>query len=577
MYILGINAAYHESSACLIKDGILVAAVEEERFNRIKHSKSAAVDNVTLPNMAISYCLQQASMLENKPIDLKDIDHIGYSLDPKMRYIKNLRHEHAYPIPENNFGTISGELIFLEQNINLEKKLRQASFKKEFHFLNHHDCHAASAFLVSPYDEAAVLVVDGIGEYETTTFYKGKNNRLQKIGNLVYPNSLGFLWEKFCEYLGFSKYDACKVMGLASYGDPDRFRKGFEKIISYNECGQFRIADELLQFRSANCEAFKEIFNLEKRNEAIKDVAKNVMDYADVAATLQRVTEEIIKALVMDLKRKTGLKNLCLAGGVALNCVANSNLMRERLYDNIFIQPAANDAGTSLGAAFFIWNELLQKPRIYVLESAYLGPSFTDDEIREALDKRGLRYSPHARVAEKTARLIANENIVAWFKGPMEWGPRSLGNRSILADPRKEEVVNLLNNKVKHREPFRPFCPSILENRAKEWFRQIDYSNATSYMLSAVQVRPEKKELIPAVTHFDGTSRVQVVSKETNDKFYDLISNFEKLTGVPIVLNTSFNDQEHITCTPADAINTFLNNNIDYLVIGNFIVSKEEN
>ncbi|HLC19909.1 MAG TPA: carbamoyltransferase C-terminal domain-containing protein [Candidatus Nanoarchaeia archaeon] len=568
-YILGINSAYHESAACLIEDGKIIAAAEEERFTRIKHAKPSRVDNADeLPIQAIDFCLKRAG------ITLTNVDYVGYSLNPEKRLTKNTQHEHQYSITPDDFGTVEGEQLFFQKNKNVEKMMREQGFRGTFRYIDHHDSHAASSFFVSGFDDAAVLVIDGIGEFESTTMYNGRGNRLKKIGSIEFPNSLGFLWEKICKYLGFSEYDACKVMGLASYGNAETYRHVFDRFVQLDNDGHFTIDDTITQFRSHNYSALEALFGISKRTEPVKDVARDTKKYADIAAALQDVTEDIVIRLARSAKEKTSSKNLCLAGGVALNCVANGKLLEERVFDEIFIQPAANDAGTALGAALYVWNQMLNKPRSFVFKSPFLGPAYAETEMQQALDKSGLKYERYGDIEKTTAKLLADGKLVAWFQDAMELGPRALGNRSLLCDPRRKDAVALLNHKVKHREPFRPFCPSVLAEKASEWFDVEGVPSMSEYMLGAFRVLPSRKEIIPAVVHVDGTARIQAVEKETNPKYHALIQEFEKLTGVPVVLNTSFNDSEPIVCSPEDAINTFLKTQIDYLVMGKFLVSR---
>jgi carbamoyltransferase len=569
-YILGINSAYHESAACLIKDGEMVAAAEEERFNRIKHAKPSQVDNADqLPIGAIDFCLKQAG------ISLAQVEYVGYSLNPEERLKRNTQCEHSYDVTPGDFGTEHGEQMFHDKIGEVEKKLKQGGFRGEFHYLNHHDCHAASSFLVSSYDEAAVLVIDGIGEFESTTLYKGEGNKLEKIGSIDFPNSLGFLWEKISKYLGFSEYDAAKVMGLSAYGSPEVFKEQFKQLVRVEDDGTFAVDDDLIMFRNENYSGLEGLFGVEKRNEPVKDVDETNRQYANLASSLQELTNEIVLKLAGSLKEKTGSKHLCLSGGVALNCVANTALLRSGIFEDVFVQPASNDAGTAIGASYFIWNQLLDRPRGYVFDSPYMGPSFSDEEMKEALEKNGLSYESVDDIETAAAKLVADGAIVAWFQGAMEIGPRALGNRTLLADPRNKNVRALLNKKVKHREPFRPFCPSVLEERAKDWFDIGEgIPSPARYMIGAFDALADKRDSISAVVHADGTSRIQAVSKETNPKYHRLIEEFERLTGVPLVLNTSFNDQEPIVCTPQDAINTFLKTKIDCLVMGDFLVRK---
>ena len=578
MNVLGINAAYHESSACLVQDGRIVAAVEEERFNRVKHAKPSRVDNPgILPLRSIEHCLREGGRERETPLLLADIEHIGYSLDPAERLDLNSRHQHPYPVPSGAFGSPEGEQLFHQRSRAVEEELRRMGFRGTFHYLDHHDCHAASAFFVSPFEEAAVLVVDGIGEWESTTSYRGTGNRLERLGSIGFPHSLGLLWEKISKFLGFSEYDACKVMGLASYGSAERYVASFRRLLQVNGDGTFTLDDGIVRLRNEDYSGLEELFGLARRARPVEVADAGNLPYVEVAAALQKVTEEAVLAVARDLKRRTGASHLCMAGGVALNCVANGRLLEEGLWDDIFIQPAAHDAGTAVGAAYLLWNQALGQPRVEVFHSPYLGPSFTDEEIRTALEARGLVYERPERIEEATARLLADNQVVGWFQGAMEIGPRALGNRSILADPRSADMVSILNIKVKHREPFRPFCPSVLAHKASEWFQMDKPALPAGYMLAAYHVREERRAEIPAVTHVDGTSRVQLVSRESNERFFHLISELERLTGVPMVLNTSFNNDEPIVCTPEDAVNTFLGTRIDALAAGPFLVRKKDN
>lgn len=574
VFILGINCVYHESSACILKDGELLAAVEEERFNRIKHAKPANIDNSDeLPEESIKYCLKVAGL-----DDISAVDFVGYSLEPEEHLRKNLAHEHTYPIPAGDFGTEEGEWVFYQKNLDVEKKIRSMGFDGRFFYLDHHDCHAASAFYVSGYDEAAVMVIDGIGEFESSTFYKGEGINMKKIRHFEYPHSLGFLWEKISGFLGFSVYDASKAMGLSSYGQASSYQDKLAKLIQVDDSGAFVIDDDLVQHRNDNYEHLEQVFGVPKLDEPVSEVTPENQKYADIALAMQLVTEDIFKKLAKFLQRETDTKYLCMAGGVTLNCVANGYLSYENAFENIYVQPAANDAGTAIGAAFLIWHQKLGKPRQAANKSPYIGPEFTNDEIQVALGEYELNYKKQTDVASTTAHLLADGNVIAWFQGRMEIGPRALGNRSLLADPRRADVTEMMNVKVKHREAFRPFCPSVLAEKADEWFELPEPMPAVAdYMLGAFRARKEKAEEIPAVVHFDGTSRIQAVRSDTNPRFHQLLTEMEKRTGVPVLLNTSFNDQEPIVCTPEDAVKTFLKTHIDYLVIGDFIASKNKN
>jgi len=565
-YILGINSAYHESSACLIKDGKIVAAVEEERFNRVKHAKPAKVDNPDeLPVNAIDFCLKKAG------ISLKDVDYIGFSLNPTKR-LQNI--SITYEFTEGDWGSKTGEELFYNKLSNIPKKLSEIAgedVSSKFIWLNHHFCHAGSTFLVSPFNESAILAVDGIGEITTTYLGYGRASKIKRIREIDYPNSLGFLWEKICKFLGFSEYDACKIMGLASYGDPSKYHGAFRKFVVPREYGHFSVDSGTLMPRKEDYTKLEKLFG--RRRLLAERLEQR---HADIAAALQQVTEEILVLLANYLHKQTGSENLCLAGGVALNCVSNSKLIEKTKFKNIYIQPASHDAGTALGAAYFIWNTILGNPRSFIMEHAFLGPEYSNSKIRKVLEKNNLKFTEHKDISKVAAKLISERNIVGWFQGKLEFGPRALGNRSILADPRYEKIKDILNEKVKHRESFRPFAPSVLAEKSGDWFKSTNSSLSTDFMLFAHEVRKDVRRIIPAVTHIDGTSRIQTVRKEINPRFHQLIDEFERITDVPIVLNTSFNDSEPIVCNPQDAVNTFLKTKIDYLAIGDFLVSRGE-
>jgi len=568
MYVMGINSVYHESSACLLKDGVILAAAEEERFNRIKHGKKPREDNPDeLPLNAINYCL------ESTGIALNELEYIGYSMDPKKMP------QGPYP-GFGEWGSSAGLETFCRTIYQVADKLRAMGFKGELKWIDHHTAHAAFAFYASPFQEAAVLVVDGIAETSTTSFFSGKNNQLKFLQEVSYPASLGFLWESVSHLLGFSIYDAAKVMGLAAYGNPQRYLSHFNKIVKTVPNGKFEMDNEVLRFGSivydppsADCQGLETLFALKKREHDQKFTPA----YEDIAASLQAVTDEIMLHMTKHLYDCVGSDNLCLAGGVTLNCVTNRIAFEETPFANLFVQPAAHDAGTALGAAFFIWNHLLDNEQRQPMTHAYLGPSFTDSEIEAELQAHRLSYKHTVHIEREVAELIAQNNIVGFFQGQMEIGPRALGNRSLLADPRHPDMRGILNRKVKHREYFRPLAPSILYEEAKNWFHIQKETSAANFMLMAYPVKESVKDKIPAIVHVDGTSRIQSVKKETNPRYHKLISEFYRISGVPIVLNTSFNDSEPIVCTPKDAINTFLKTEIDYLALGNFLVSKADN
>ena len=562
MYILGINSVYHESAVCLIKDGEIIFAIEEERINRRKHGKAANLNNPDqLPLASIETALSFTG------ISLSDIDCIGYSIDPVAR------HKSAY-IDEiklqDDWATGPGEALFYRQTANVPLKLHEMGFRGDFHWVSHHTAHAASAYYPSPFNESLILSLDGIGEDNTAGVFMGKNHQLSKISTVDYPHSIGFMWEKFAEYLGFSEYDACKVMGMAAYGDARTFRKQFDKIAKCLPEGQFTINNEILAFRDKTFSKLEILLALPHRHK--NDELRQA--HFDIAATLQAVTDDIVMNMAQHYLALTGSRHICLAGGVALNCITNRLLYEKCAITDIYVQPAAHDAGTAIGAALYIWHQILNNQERHPMVNAYLGPEYSDTQYEEELKRYGLQWEKPDNIHETVASLIAQNNVVAWFQGRMEFGPRALGNRSLLADPRNREIRDLMNLKVKHREFFRPFAPSVLREHVNDWFVSRGLPGASQYMLLAMEVKQEKQDVIPAVTHADGTARVQVVDDETNARYSRLLSAFHHLTGVPILLNTSFNDSEPVVCSPEDAIKTFLKTRIDYLVLGNYITKS---
>lgn len=564
MYILGINALYHESAACLVQDGSIVAVAEEERYNRKKHGKLPRPDNADeLPVQAIHYCLVEAG------IDLGQVEHIVYSSDPYGVVLKSI----PEPIQEI-------VIAFEESQLRVPIKLRNMGFTGELTWLDHHVAHAASAFYAAPFHDAAILAVDGVGNFTTTGCYWGVNNQIRGIQEIAYPHSIGFLWELMSVFLGFEVYDAAKIMGLAAYGNPDRYAAQFKKLAWLVPDGNFAMDDDILRFwmidydqNSGYYDGLEALFGMKKRepDQELDDT------HHDIAAALQKITDDIVLHMVEHAYAKTRSENLCLAGGVALNCVTNHHVFEHGPFTNLYVQPAAHDAGTALGAALYLWYHRLGKQRGEWMPHAYFGPSFTNADIARCLQDAHLRYTPSANIEQEVAQLLSQGNVVGFFQGRMEYGPRALGNRSLLADPRNPNMREILNHKVKHREYFRPFAPSVLAEEAHNWFEIGKPTVATDFMLMAYPTKADRQAKIPAVVHADGTSRIQTVRAETNPRYHKLISAFYALTGVPVVLNTSFNDSEPIVCTPQDAIATFMKTEIDYLAIGDFLVSKAEN
>lgn len=565
--ILGINCVYHESSATLVKDGKVIFAIEEERLNRVKHAKPAAMDNPdVLPHQSINECLRAGKLA------IGDIDVIAVSFNPIKRFIRHRAYDE--PCIEGSWGTVEGERAYYEKIMTIPGQLTEMGFKGQFMWVDHEMAHASSAFYPSPFEESAIISIDGIGEFESASIGFGRGKSITFTDHMDYPNSIGFLWEKIAMYLGYSEYDACKIMSLASFGDSARFKAHMDTIAYPTEDG-FSLDAETLRFRlEEDFSALEELFGIPKREkeEEILPV------HHDIAAALQQVTTEILVVLAKLAHKRSGSKNLCMAGGVSLNCVANTVLFEEGPFDNIYIQPAANDAGTSLGAALWAHNCIVQPKDLSAqkMQHTYLGSEFTDEEVLSEITAAGAKYIKLDSIEKTVATLIASGKVVGWFQGALEFGPRALGNRSLLADPRNPDMVKHLNRVVKHREDHRPFCPSVLTEHANEWFIIKKEAEASRYMLMAYPVNSAKKEKIPAVVHVDGTARIQRVDKVTNPRYHRLISEFYALTGVPVMLNTSFNDREPIVCTPKHAISTVMRTNIDYLAIGDYLISKDE-
>jgi carbamoyltransferase len=547
MNVLGINSVYHESAAALLVDGVLIAAVEEERFNRIKHGKEADWDNPhQLPDRAIRFCLKHAGLAA------RDIDHVGYSFDPKLRQ-KRYRAEWWDPKVEETFRLRLGQVR------DAVEELLGRSLGQRLHFVSHHLTHAASAYFPSPFDRAAILTIDGIGESAGSALAKAEGQRIQLIETFEYPHSIGFLWEHFSDYLGFSNYDASKVMGLAAYGNPEVFRQPFQSILRAEE-ENYGVARDILGVQPDKYAKMEAMFGPPRDADS-----EMLPRHADIAAALQAATDAAVMALVRRVKRKVRGDNLCLAGGVALNCVTNEVLRRSGEFSNIFIPSAPHDAGTAIGAALAVHCAKQKRPPQRGHATPYLGPSFKRRDILAAVKSAGLTARRSKSPARDAADMIADGKIVAWFQGRMEFGPRALGNRSLLADPRRPDMRNILNQKVKHREDFRPFAPSVLAEHADEWFEIGAHTTSHEFMLFACPVKADRRDRIPAVVHQDGSARIQIVSRKSNPRYHELISHFFARTGVPLVVNTSFNDSEPIVCTPADAIVTVRKSGIDAL------------
>jgi carbamoyltransferase len=559
MNILGINAVFHESSAALLVDGKVAAACEEERLNRVKHAKQSRVDNPhELPEQAIRYCLDCTGL---KP---SDIDRVAYSFDPALRRAEFDANWWPDPQMEVEFLRCLGKVG------DATEKLLQHKVGDAMKFVPHHLAHAASAYYPSGYDAAAILVIDGTGEVACSTLARGEGARIETIETFSYPHSLGFVWEHASIHLGFSPYDASKVMGMAAYGDPAVYRQHLASIIAVSD-DSYRVDLAALGFPSPDPAGFAPL--LGPRRKPDEEFQPHHMDFA---AALQAATDAAVLAMLRRLERSVGReRRLCIAGGVALNCVTNDLVRRASGFTDIFIPSAPHDAGTAVGAALAVHCDEHGTRPPPSGATPYLGPQFNEREILAAVKAAGLTPRKSKNVARDAADMIADGNIVGWFQGRMEFGPRALGNRSLLADPRRPDTRAILNNRVKHREDFRPFAPSVLSEHADEWFEIGPHLASHEYMLFACPTKDGYRQRIPAVIHQDGTARVQIVQRAANPRFHQLISCFFERTGVPLLLNTSFNDSEPIVCTPAHAIATFRSTGIDALFMGDIFLTSQ--
>ena len=594
MYVLGINAYHGDASAALIRDGGLVAAVEEERFNRCKHCAG-------FPAESIRYCLDVAG------ISMEEVEHVGISRDPSAHLHKKILYAAtraakslggsdragsgaAQNAGRGIFGAISERIANtakvrdLKADLAKQLAVQKGSLKARFHNVEHHRAHLASSFYVSPFEQAALLSIDGFGDFISTMWGVGKGNDIEVFGQVEYPHSTGILYTATTQFIGFPHYgDEGKVMGLAPYGVP-RFMEEFRDMIMTEEGGHFRLNLDYFRHHAEGVEmswdegspVIGRIFSEEyvKRFGPAREKGEPITDRErDIAASLQRRLEEVGFHILNHLHERTGLTDLGLSGGVAYNSVMNGKILLNTPFKRIFVQPAAGDSGTAIGACYQIYNGILKQPRSFVMEGAYTGPEFSENEIRDELERSNLPFETYSdsEVTRSAAKDIADGAVVGWFQGRMEFGPRALGNRSIVVDPRRADMKEILNDRIKKREPFRPFAPSILEEEVGEYFEQ---THPAPTMLMVYQIREEKRARIPAVTHVDGSGRLQTVSREMNPRYYQLISDFNELTGVPVILNTSFNENEPVVCTPRHAIDCFMKTRMDVLYIGNYAVRR---
>jgi carbamoyltransferase len=567
MYNLGISCYYHDSAAALLKDGHVIAAVEEERFTRIKFDDD-------FPHNAIQWCLEEAGITPDQ------IDSVAFYDKPVLKF-ERLLDNYIAVAPRGLYSFLDVIPKWIHKRLWIKSDIRKSlkGFKGEIIFPEHHMSHAAHAFYTSQFEESAILTIDGVGEWSTTSYGIANNNSIKITNDIRWPHSLGLFYSAFTYFLGFKVNEGeYKLMGLSSYGKPKYYDVIMENLIDVKDDGSIHLNMEYFAFtydKVMTSKKFSKLFGIQPKTRD----EKTLQIHFDIGASAQKVLEDIILKMVHHIHAKTKMKNICIGGGVALNGVANYKILSEGPFENVHIPPSPGDAGSAVGAAQYLYyvyhknsKNNFQNNTQLIRENVYVGPSFRNNQIREYLDSKKIPYRSFDRdlLLKTTAQLIADGNVVGWYQGKMEWGPRALGNRSILADPRRADMKDILNAKIKHRESFRPFAPSILEEYAGEYF-EIDVPSP--YMLMVVPVKKPKD--IPAVTHVDGTGRLQTVSKNTNPLYYDLISEFNKITGVPVIINTSMNVMgEPIVNTPEEAYQMVVKTDMDYIVMGNNIVVK---
>jgi carbamoyltransferase len=590
--ILGISAFYHDSAAALVVDGEIVAAAQEERFTRKKHDAG-------FPVCAIDYCLDQAGL------SISELDHVAFYDKPMLKFERLLETYLSFA-PAGFSSFVKAMPVWLKQKLYIPRELNEGlrgEYKKKYIFTEHHESHAASAFFPSPFEEAAVMTLDGVGEWATASYGVGRGNKLSLTHELRFPHSLGLLYSAFTYFTGFRVNSGeYKLMGLAPYGEPKYVDAIVDNLLDIKEDGSFRMDMSYFNYCQGLTMTSRKMDSL-FGGPARKPETPITQREMDIAASIQKVTEDIMLKMAAHVHRETGMKNLCLAGGVALNCVGNGRIQRESPFENIWIQPAAGDAGGALGAAMFVWHHLLDNPRTTQAtdsqSASWLGPRYSDEEIRAVLDETGAVYEHHEgddAIADRVAGLLAEENVVGWFQGRMEFGPRALGARSIIGDARSTEMQSVMNLKIKFRESFRPFAPSILEERAPEYFG-LASGTPSPYMLLVAPVNEERRlkvngaqahlegieklkvprSDVPAITHVDYSARVQTVDKDRHGRYRRLLEKFEEKTGCPVLINTSFNVRgEPIVNTPEDAYRCFMGTNMDVLVLEGFVLRKTE-
>jgi len=574
MYILGLNAYHADSSAAIFKDGVLIAATEEERFRRIKHWAG-------FPSEAVKFCLAEAG------ISLKEVDYVSIGRDPKAKFwskvgfvLKNMAKKNTLLADRLRN---SKRVASIEEELARLSGLSESEIKSKIIHVEHHRSHLASAFFASPFDEAAILSIDGSGDFTTTMIAVGKGNQIEVLGSVNFPVSAGLFYTAFTQYLGFPHYgDEYKVMGLAPYGKPV-FAEQVRKVLHFTPDGLFNWdADYFVNITEIKLDYSTHIPEVStlygKKLVKVFGPARKVGEeltqaHKDLAASVQLVCEELIVHILYHLQKRTGLKNICIAGGVAQNSVANGKIIEKTEFENLYIPSAGHDAGISMGSALYAHHHILKQKRTPAVYSAYTGSRFSNEFIEAFLNQRGIKYKrlDDAELFEKITDKLIEPGVVGWFSGRAEFGPRALGARSIIADPRNSKAKDLLNSKIKRRESFRPFAPSILKEYVGDYFEKVE---DVPFMEKVFPIKKEKRDEIPAVTHVDGTGRLQTVSKDVSPRYYGLIDTFRKRTGVPILLNTSFNENEPIVNTPAEALDCFLRTQMDMLVLENCLIER---
>ena len=576
MYILGLNAYHGDSAACIFKDGVLIAATEEERIRRIKHWAG-------FPSESIKFCLDECG------ISIEDIDHITISRDPSANIYNKVTHSLKNLV---SFKALKDRLANTKKVSSLKSELAsifdiaENDIKAEIHNVEHHRSHMASAFFASPYGESAILSIDGFGDFTSTMIGVGKGTNIEVLDSVIYPHSVGVFYTAFTQYLGFENYgDEYKVMGLSPYGNATMTDK-IKDVLIFKDDGLFEInkkyfthpKDGVTMSWEDGDPFIENIFSpyMEEVFGKARVKGEELTQYhKDLAASIQRVTEELIFHILNHLQKRTGLKNICIAGGVAQNSVANGKILDNTTFENLYIPPAGHDAGTAIGSALWLYNKLQGNDRIEPMWHSYFGAKFSDEEVEEYLNSQGIKYTKYndEELNEVVTEQLIDAGVIGWFQGRAEFGPRALGHRSIICDPTRDDAKELINAKIKRREPFRPFAPSILKEYVPEYFEKTDN---VPFMEKVFQFKEEKKEKLKAVVHVDGSGRLQSVDKDISPKYYSLIQKFYEKTGTPILLNTSFNENEPIVNTPAEAYACFERTSMDMVVMGNIVVTERK-